>query len=1163
MKDAKKQRTVGKSKPSQASLVSRGLAARPSLMKRNDGKSSDPPSVRSGYSLYSSDSDSTTTEVNQGLDRCAKLLANILDNSNQAGHAKYRLQKQKLKTGVKARGGNSTNLEPRPLKSGPRHPAPERKSTRTSQGKSVLSKSAKGKGAITSPTPAVSGARHGRRKASGSKRSMLSAVHVIPTGQDDLQDTPIREANRADSQPIKRRTKHVTAPGFQDHLMSSTPAERESPKKAQPAAANKTTRLPSPRQEPQPSTLSKERHGPENCVIIPSREDATALRDKAPPGSGNSQRALNAPVTKPKALLEREIIKATKKLEPDRDWMQWYKESLAQQTMHEGLGKGHSNSLLRDRNGGADQEIPSKPERDAGQGILDSRVTAHLSKQPAYQPLKDSEDLLRDLVQQLTILNQQEKGSPPQGNTEQILQDLIQSKQLASSERPANGKDTCGKTEEVINPALITDSGPPLCTDGRSAALPDFHVDSRQSSLKQLLSEFRQTPSQQTPSAIRRGDLMSTFPSHAPSFDVRKGVGNKYPSGTTNLEPTKDTQTPQPHVPGALSSQVTFLTPEKDHFGSEVDDGALNQLSTPYVHQGGHESEALQLGKYIQVGTPAAMAPTSPPRSTEPLTVEPRGQAAKQGSLQQIRMLKYLLGELQAVLADHEDIEVSRLLNEMEDVCNTLPYTTQKQLLDLNTEVLLALQPLQSENGQLRRRLRIANQQLKSREVAEREKKDESSVSLESLALQALNSNLQKQLRQERQEKEQLLKNNLQMSKTLEEKEKQHQDMLRILNDKDTNLLKTRQETLEELQDLREARSELQSKVDYLELQVEGGSKEARILQLSLDQRDKEIDRLKSFNQSLQEQVRKLMSQRGEDANSPRTLGGIGLQRMSRLLMERSPNTANKENIQSPSYHHSFSKRHPQPAQKSAISLSESQNPPVHLQNSLKKSPKQRVTFLETQDQRDEDISKWARTDTLWKDQQELPGDLIRFGANTDADDLQGNSLDALEGKPDGWMMGIKPSLEHDALGAHAADSPDMLRASPRQEAVMPSFSRDTPDRDHMYTAGNAFSQSTAFERQTLPFQSNPRTAEPAFSQEQRLEIDRNSVMPTSHKGIDSYTATWKAPTKPTLNSATSDSTVSSVTTEFEAQFQSGLRDLDAEIGKLQASLKYPTIKSL
>ena len=52
------------------------------------------------------------------------------------------------------------------------------------------------------------------------------------------------------------------------------------------------------------------------------------------------------------------------------------------------------------------------------------------------------------------------------------------------------------------------------------------------------------------------------------------------------------------------------------------------------------------------------------------------------------------------------------------------------------------------------------------------------------MALQALNSNLQKQLHQERQEKEQLLKNNLETSKTLEEKEKQHQNMLRILNDK-------------------------------------------------------------------------------------------------------------------------------------------------------------------------------------------------------------------------------------------------------------------------------------------------------------------------------------------------------------------------------------------
>ena len=62
-------------------------------------------------------------------------------------------------------------------------------------------------------------------------------------------------------------------------------------------------------------------------------------------------------------------------------------------------------------------------------------------------------------------------------------------------------------------------------------------------------------------------------------------------------------------------------------------------------------------------------------------------------------------------------------------------------------------------------------------------------------------------------------------------------------------MLKSRQDCIKELQELRSARTDLQSRVGYLELQVEGTNKETKILQLSLDQRDKEITRLKNLTQ--------------------------------------------------------------------------------------------------------------------------------------------------------------------------------------------------------------------------------------------------------------------------------------------------------------------------
>ncbi|XP_038048840.1 uncharacterized protein LOC119722670 [Patiria miniata] len=1148
MKGSKKQKTVGQNKPSQASLVSRGLAVKPSLTRYVDGKTSDPPSVRSGYSLYSSDSESTAGEVNQGLNRCAKLLANILD-TNDHGHsiktglATYRHQGQKSKTNAKPHRSHPSKPDPKPLKNSQKNPVPERKSTRASQTKKHHSKTSKRKDAVTSTVSVLPEAKQGRREASESKRSVSSTVHVIPTGTDDSGDKPVAGPSTAHKAPtITRNIKHLTAPGFQDHLMSSTPAERESPKKPQglTATPNQTPKPPSPSRGIQPTTLAKPLSGPRNHPVTSRRDhDDTNLRNKSPTGLTYSPRERNAPVDKTEGFVGDIAVESMQKPEPGKDWMQWYDESVAKQTMYEGLARAPKSPSSHERESGHD-EAPTKPERDAHRGISGSVVPArHPMRQPLPQPLTDSEDLLRDLVQQLTILNQSDKSSVPLGKTEQVLQGLIQNRQHAPS------KDISEEAKEANIQPMTTDTGPPPYAGRHYHNQQSSQLDREQPSLRQLLSDFRQTPSRQTPRSMRRDDNTPTFTSVAPPFNGGVTFKNRHPTEMTDLQPTKDTQKSQAEVPDSLSSpQEAFVTPKKAPLRNDFEDDTSNYVSTPFVHHGGYNVPDPEQEKYIQVGKPAAHVPTSPPQSSEPLTVDHRGQTLKQSCLQQIRTLKYLLGELQAVLADHEDIEVSRLLNELEEVCNTLPYTTRKQLLDLNTEVLLALQPLQSENGQLRRRLRIANHQLQSREMAE--KKDEGSMSLEAMALQALNSNLQKQLRQERQEKEQMVKNNLEMSQSLEEKEQQHQNMLRILNDKDSNLLKTRQETLAELQDLREARSELQSKVDYLELQVEGASKETRILQLSLEQRDNEIARLKSFNQSLQEQISKLRSQQGEDPTSPKTSGGIGLQRMSRLLMERSPNKANKENIQSSSYHSgSTPRKHLQSAKKShdpSVSNSVSHNHARGFRNSLTKSPKQRVTFLDTHthNQRGQDISEWARTDTLWKDQQELPGDLISFE-----------------------VEGIKPFPKHDSSGAHVSVSPDRPSFSPTRGSTTPNLISDTLRQDTTNAGENRFRDKMTFENRMSPYHLDLDIPEPAFGKDSRPVIDVNPAMPEPRTEGNSYRATWDVASKPAIASVISDSTVSSITTEYEAQFQSGLRDLDAEIGKLQASLKYSAFKPL
>ena len=74
-----------------------------------------------------------------------------------------------------------------------------------------------------------------------------------------------------------------------------------------------------------------------------------------------------------------------------------------------------------------------------------------------------------------------------------------------------------------------------------------------------------------------------------------------------------------------------------------------------------------------------------------------------------------------------EDMEIKRLITEMQECMDTLQYLPP----DLQAEIGLALQPLRSENSQLRRRLRIANQQIRRLEQAPDKENVAASVDVE------------------------------------------------------------------------------------------------------------------------------------------------------------------------------------------------------------------------------------------------------------------------------------------------------------------------------------------------------------------------------------------------------------------------------------------------
>ncbi|OPL32858.1 hypothetical protein AM593_09359, partial [Mytilus galloprovincialis] len=80
-----------------------------------------------------------------------------------------------------------------------------------------------------------------------------------------------------------------------------------------------------------------------------------------------------------------------------------------------------------------------------------------------------------------------------------------------------------------------------------------------------------------------------------------------------------------------------------------------------------------------------------------------------------LKKLRYLLGELKECGKIGKDVEVSRLVKEVEKTIETIPTLSSK--FNLMAEIDLCLQPLRNENCQLRRQLRLVNQKVKEKEV--------------------------------------------------------------------------------------------------------------------------------------------------------------------------------------------------------------------------------------------------------------------------------------------------------------------------------------------------------------------------------------------------------------------------------------------------------------
>ncbi|XP_072538956.1 coiled-coil domain-containing protein 14 [Salminus brasiliensis] len=238
-----------------------------------------------------------------------------------------------------------------------------------------------------------------------------------------------------------------------------------------------------------------------------------------------------------------------------------------------------------------------------------------------------------------------------------------------------------------------------------------------------------------------------------------------------------------------------------------------------------------------------AFVDTTPVRDTScqtsinkpPVTLNQKGKlSSPEKTARKVMTVKYLLGELKTLVAN-QDSEAVRLISEVEQTISLLPAMVGST--NVQAELALALQPLRSENVQLRRRLRILNQQLLERERAERQGRPVD-CTLELATLQSLNLTLQTQLNDSQRELGNLQQENQRLRQALEGKE----------NDLQQSKEQCEVETSRIRLDVSEALAEMRN----CQAKLEASEREKIALTWSAQQKEAEITKLQEIIRNLQ-----------------------------------------------------------------------------------------------------------------------------------------------------------------------------------------------------------------------------------------------------------------------------------------------------------------------
>uniref|UniRef100_A0A673SVR4 Coiled-coil domain containing 14 n=1 Tax=Suricata suricatta TaxID=37032 RepID=A0A673SVR4_SURSU len=515
-------------------------------------------------------------------------------------------------------------------------------------------------------------------------------------------------------------------------------------------------------------------------------------------------------------------------------------------------------------------------------------------------------------------------------------------------------------------------------------------------------------------------------------------------------------------------------------------------------------------------------------------------------SAEKARTVKYLLGELKALVAEQEDSEIQRLITELEMCISLLPAISGNT--DVQVEIALAMQPLRSENAQLRRQLRILNRQLREQEKTQKAP-GSLECNLELFSLQSLNKSLQNQLQESLKSQELLQSKNEELLKVIENQKDENKKFAVIFKEKEQTLLENKQQFDIETTRIKIELEEALVNVKSSRFKLEAAEKENQILGITLRQRDAEVTRLRELTRTLQSSMARLLSDLSTD--SARCKSGNNLTKSLLNIYEQQPkcdpipaHTSIMSYLNKLETHHAFA--HSEPL--STVNNEENIEPGRPYENVLpSKSPQHSNTRNKEEVSAPGIIHAFSKQDS---DEESEVTTLIDYECNLDntiyipfaRSTTKRKSPLAKKLSPQPQITAASPQLvSNSGLVSEKENkscAPGVYTSSKKEEEAPEELSRtaDMEDKQLLKKIKEAICKIPAAPKE-------PPELAACRGPSACLQVKGSAVSDVSFLNSD-LTSDW------------SISSFSTFTSRDEQDFQNGLAALDANIARLQRSLR-------